>query len=363
MVDNYEIENRKNIYFKLNSALSSLSTKEVNKILSVNKLEDGWGATHQIKVSGHKIFVKSIPLTAVEYSSSFCTKNHYRLPTYYNYGVGSAGFGAYRELLTHIKTTNWVLNSEIDNFPLMYHHRVIPKASKAKPIQLDKHQKYLKYWNGSKAIDRYIRERRKASYEIVIFLEHIPYSLNEWLPKNNDKVGMVAAEMYKTIDFLRKKGVIHFDAHLANILSDGTKPYLTDFGLALDKSFKLTPRESDFFKEHSHYDYGEFIGCLGSILGKIIDSMPENRKKSINLELGLSKKTTWYEKQRILLANIDYLKNVSSNQISRKYTNFLKENIELIRLSNKFFYELSQNPKKNTKFENAKTKRLLNDGW
>ncbi len=45
---------------------------------------------------------------------------------YYHYGIGSAGFGVFRELVANIKITNWVLEGAITNFPLLYHYRVIP---------------------------------------------------------------------------------------------------------------------------------------------------------------------------------------------------------------------------------------------
>lgn len=66
------------------------------------------------------------------------------ITTYYNYGVGSGRFGAFRELLTHTKTTNLVLNEEIENFPLMYHCRIITKNEKSKPIDKEVLIKLLK---------------------------------------------------------------------------------------------------------------------------------------------------------------------------------------------------------------------------
>ena len=55
------------------------------------------------------MFVKRVPVTDLEYENMFSTRNLYDIPTYYNYGFGSAGFGVYRELVTHVKASNWVL--------------------------------------------------------------------------------------------------------------------------------------------------------------------------------------------------------------------------------------------------------------
>ena len=55
-------------------------------------------------------------------------RNTFRLPDYYHYGVGSAGFGVSRELATHRRATEWVMNG-IESFPLLYHARVITRAA------------------------------------------------------------------------------------------------------------------------------------------------------------------------------------------------------------------------------------------
>ncbi len=56
------------------------------------------------------IFVKQIPLTDLEKQpENFrSTANIFKLPLSYQYGIGSAGFGAWRELATHIMTTKFL---------------------------------------------------------------------------------------------------------------------------------------------------------------------------------------------------------------------------------------------------------------
>ena len=48
--------------------------------------------------------------------------------------------------------------------------------------------------------------------------------------------------------------MMHFDAHFKNILTDGKRLYLSDFGLALSSKFDLTPAEIEFLKQHQSYD-------------------------------------------------------------------------------------------------------------
>jgi serine/threonine protein kinase len=83
------------------------------------------------------------------------------------------------------------------------------------------------------------------------------------LGSESGSVQSISDDMCETLSFLKSKGILHFDAHLHNILLDGKRPILTDFGLALDKQFNLSKSEQRFFQNHSHYDLGEFISCLG----------------------------------------------------------------------------------------------------
>src|SRR5437867_1786265 len=65
----------------------------------------GWGTTETLDVGGTPVFVKRIPVTDLELEHRYSPRNLYRLPTFYHYGIGSAGFGVFRELLAHVKTT------------------------------------------------------------------------------------------------------------------------------------------------------------------------------------------------------------------------------------------------------------------
>ncbi|MGB3295935.1 MAG: hypothetical protein WBB01_23375, partial [Phormidesmis sp.] len=95
-----------------------MDTVQLRSCLKDSEL--GWGTNQTIFVGQSQVFVKRIPITDIEYNHLFSTKNLYDLPTYFNYGLGSAGLGAFRELVTHLKTTHWVLAEEIATFPLMY---------------------------------------------------------------------------------------------------------------------------------------------------------------------------------------------------------------------------------------------------
>lgn len=54
--------------------------------------------------------------------------------------------------------------------------------------------------------------------------------------------------------FMNARGLLHFDAHFENILTDGRRLYFADYGLALSSRFELSQDHADFFDRHQVYD-------------------------------------------------------------------------------------------------------------
>jgi hypothetical protein len=351
------LESRRRTYFRLSSEISQIKSDDFPKLLEKKKGRAGWGTNHLVRIAGTKVFVKKVPLTRLEAERAFDTGNNYRLPLFYNYGVGSAGFGAFRELATHVKTTNWVLDGEIENFPLMYHYRIVPRIEPITPIDREKHRRYVERWSGSKAVDRYIRERAKSPYELVLFLEHLPHTFYPWFKTNTHKIETVSQKMDEVLGFLQKKGIIHFDVHLYNILCDGDVPYLTDFGLALDRGFVLSADEKAFYKKHSHYDFGEFIGSMGVFLELQYRELGKSRKALFSKRLGLNEAMDLVSRQEVFLEKLDLLEELFG--FDRRYFDYLEKNRDIIRLTNRFFADLHKDPRKRTVFQNAALKMYL----
>ena len=233
------------------------------------------GSSFMLKIDNLPIFIKKIKLSSLESTpENFkSTKNIFQLPLYYQYGVGSAGFGAWRELAAHRTTTNWVLAGECLNFPLLFHYRILPSA-KHTPTddELIKIESDVKYWNNSPAIRSRLLARLKATTDIVLFLEYFPSNLYDWYGnqlKHGDFVtssSMIGDELVKTITYMKAHGLFHMDAHFWNILTDGDHIYFSDFGLALSSSFELSEPEISFFNKHHNYDYysgvTNFLHCI-----------------------------------------------------------------------------------------------------
>ncbi|MEU7870888.1 serine/threonine protein phosphatase [Dactylosporangium sp. NPDC049140] len=230
------------------------------------------GRTAGIEVDGVAVFVKQVPLTATELAAPHDTGNLFGLPGFYQYGVGSAGFGAWRELTAHRLTTAWVRSGRQPNFPLLYHWRVLPRLD-AGAVDVEER---TAYWDGSPAVRRRLEELNAATAAVTLFLEHIPHELGPWLQERLDggdeHAGVeVAARLAAAICAMNAGGLLHFDAHMGNLLTDGRLVYLADFGLALHASFARTPQESAFFRAHAGYDRryntGHFAAWLACVHG------------------------------------------------------------------------------------------------
>jgi hypothetical protein len=153
--------------------LSSLSDSELSRILEIAEPLHNEDHVLKIKINQTTLFVKKIPLTDLEYRSEnhYSTANLFNLPTYYQYGIGSEGFSAWRELKAHIITTNWVISEKCPNFPIMYHWRLLPNDS-ISPITEDQQKdinEYVTYWEGSKAIHARIEslQQSPAKYRVI----------------------------------------------------------------------------------------------------------------------------------------------------------------------------------------------------
>lgn len=352
-------QQRQERYFQLSTQIAQLDTNHIHALLEGSDAGAGWGKNHTLDVGRSKVFVKRIPVTDREYACMFSTKNLYDLPTYYNYGVGSAGFGAFRELVTHIKTTSWVLSGEIDLFPLMYHYRIVPCSGTQPAVDMERHQRYVTYWNSNANIGQYILDRASATHELLLFLEWMPYTLKPWLLKHPQHIRRVLDDLRATIGFLRRKGVIHFDAHFYNILTDGEHAYLTDFGLVLDKSFMLAEDEALLFRQNTHYDYGEVLWSLGYLAVSWYASLPESNKRKLQAKYDLQDDIDSDQLFLVLINNIEEIFTHKLMRLDEAYVADVIKYRDMMLLIHDFFSDMHANSQKNTKLDHARLKRML----
>ncbi|MGI8500969.1 MAG: hypothetical protein ACR2LR_07480 [Hassallia sp.] len=263
--------------------------------------------------------------------------------------------------MTHIKTTNWVLEGAIATFPLMYHYRIIPFSGQRADVDRSRLKAYVEYWGNSANAGNYVLDRAIANYELVLFLEYIPHVLETWLLLNPNKLQKPLDDLRTTIDFLRTKGIIHFDAHFRNILTDGERTYLTDFGLVLDKSFALTSYEQSFFEENTFYDYGEVLRNLGHLIRPTYDSSSENDQRRIMEKYGIKEGLKPYVLRSILLDNIEQIQADGDMKLDEFYVASIVKYRNIIALMQDFFSDMWENNKKDTKLHHAKLQLLLKE--
>lgn len=253
-----EMERRLSQYEKANRYLKGLSQEQFASLLaSATPIRiGGCGDILSLTVEGVPVIVKKIRLTQEEMQHPKSTRNFFDLPSYYQYGVGSAGFGAWRELAAHEMTTQWVLDGECHNFPLMYHARVLPRPLSEQPM-LTKEQRdeSVAYWDGSEAVGKRLAAMDAATAEVVVCMEQLSESLHSALAfgKNGD-LTQLERELLLVTAFMQAKGFLHFDAHFHNLLTNGKHVYFADFGLAISKEFELTSEERAFIDKHRDYD-------------------------------------------------------------------------------------------------------------
>ncbi len=353
------LADRKKRYFQLSSQIAQLDNAQLLNLFNDTESSMGWGINHTIWAGDSAVFVKRVPITDVEYHNLFSTKNLYDLPTYYNYGIGSAGFGVFRELMAHIKTTHWVIDGAIDTFPLMYHYRIMPFSGWRVDVDMAQHQKYIKYWGNNTNIGNYVLGRTKANYELVLFLEYIPHVLATWLPEHQGQCQQPLADLFKTVDFLRKQRIIHFDAHFNNVLTDGDRAYLTDFGLVLDRSFVLSKKEEDFFTQHIFYDYGVILSSLGAVVSSLYSLCSEPDRLEVSKKYSITAELKPPEIKSILLNNIERLHADGTMKLDNTYVLETVKNRSAIALMQNFFTKIRGDQQKDTKFPNAELQILL----
>lgn len=354
---------RRQRYSQLSSRLAELDNVQLSSLLSPESSPAGsdWGSSQTLRLGTEKLFVKRIPVSTRELAEPFSTRNLYDLPDYYHYGVGSAGFGVYRELLTHIKTSNWVLSDEISTFPLLYHYRIVPIQPSGKPPDIAAQQRMVASWNGHPGIASYLHDRSHASHELLLFLEYFPQTLKDWLIQHPDQVERALASLHRTIDFLHQHGILHLDTHFLNVLTDGEHFYLSDFGLALDKRFTLDDSEKRFYSRHKHYDYGKSLWSLTFVLRAAYAACSPAGKRKLQNRYGISPDLHAFHASSVLMAHLEDIHTQNLIKLDKSYVECLLRYRSVISLMQGFYIEMHGNDAKDTPFHAARLQRLISN--
>lgn len=281
-----KLSERRDKHIKVSNTLCCLSNNQIkNMLLNSKSIHRGIGGKSScIAVNSIPVFVKQIPISDLELKDEnyMSTANVFNLPMCYQYGIGSTGFGVWRELAAHIMTTNWVISGVSYNFPIMYHWRILDSPNNK--VISDEEQMTLEkdklYWENNESIFNKIKLGILASHHIYLFMEFIPYNLSDWL-KNRlasrdseswDSVIRIEKQMKFVNEFMGSQKFLHMDAHFENILTDGDNLYYSDFGLAISDQFDLSKEEKKFSHENIYYDKASgvvnLLHCILTVLSE-----------------------------------------------------------------------------------------------
>lgn len=260
-------ETRLTRYAIVSTTVTLLSDEQLReRVEDATGLDTGiGGATALMQIEETPIFVKIIPLTEKERltENAMSTENVFKLPPYCQYGIGSPGYSVWREVAAHTMTTNWVLANHCASFPLMYHWRVLKSPERRTPIsdELSDVSRMVEFWDTSKMGDR-IEALEQSEYSVVLFCEYIPYNLHDWLSeqiaigesKAASALSMVDLNLRSAVSFMNANKLHHFDLHFKNVLTDGNRVYISDFGLATSSRFELSDSELNFLEANKTHD-------------------------------------------------------------------------------------------------------------
>jgi hypothetical protein len=330
------------------SALTSL-------VLGTAATWRAWGASHVVSIDGASVFVKRIPVTDREMARVGSTRNCFGLPGYYSYGVGSAGFGAFRELAAMAHSTRLVADGGTAGVPLLHHHRVLSRHDAPPPFPMEA-DTYIAYWNNNRQIAGYFQARQDAHHELWTLSEYAGNPLDDWLPTHQDRTEETVTSLCATLGVLHSHGISHFDAHFGNVLTDGEAFYLSDFGLALSRDFELTAIERRFLERHWHYDFGSVLWCLGHALRTMFQTLPNADKESLTVPLGHPEDD--HQLLVALLGKAESIATAGAMLLEAHYLEALDRYHDVIVYMDRFLLAM-RHPHKNARYHDPTVERLL----
>ncbi len=239
------------------AALAALDDTALARLLATSTpLAAGIGGrTARLDIAGTPVFVKRVPLTARE-AERRSTADPYGLPLVCHYGMGaSPAGGAWRELEAHRAA------EALGLAPRLYHWRLVAETEPPPlPAELADTEAVSRSWGPEAALR--VTELRHAPASLALFMEYVPQTLDDWLAPRlrgaagEREVARVADRLDSAARTMSAHGLVHFDGHWGNVLTDGHRVLFTDFGLALADTFALTARETAFLADHRDHDLG-----------------------------------------------------------------------------------------------------------
>jgi hypothetical protein len=356
----FQVTSRIENFHDLSAAFAAMSDADLLRDIGNVGSEQGWGTNHIIDVSGKRVFVKKIPLTAREHENPRSLDNLFDLPSFYNYALMSAGLGAYRELHAHLTTTKAVLAGEMKNVPLLFHYRIVDRPRPAASIDETEHADVVRNWANSAQIGSYLRARHEAPFEIVLCLEHFPSCLGfaGWFATNTHRIWDIADTIFKAITDMRRCGLLHFDCQFNNIVTNGTEFFLTDFGLTMPERACHTRADRNFYDQHRFHPEAVFLAsCSWHLVFQYL-KLPKDSQDEVVETAEITDRNDEFLVGIELLDALERLEETDL-QLSGAYRSFLFRYREPIQIAKRFTHAMIHNDAKNTPSVQAEFERAL----
>jgi hypothetical protein len=174
----------------------------------------------------------------------------------------------------------------------------------------------------------------------------------------DDAAGMVD-QLLSTVAFLRSQGVTHFDAHYGNVVTDGTTAFLTDYGLVNDRAFHLSADARTFLDRHRHYDDGEVLYSIGSVLLGLLGKVPAEGRgpflRRYRPEGPLDQNIAF----ELMVTHADAIAADSDLGVTPTFAALVTRFRDVILFMHTFFVALRANRRKNNFFDDDHLRGLL----
>jgi serine/threonine protein kinase len=146
----------------------------------------------------------------------------------------------------------------------------------------------VQFWEVAPGIEVRLRALAASNAVAAVFLEYVPFTLRGWLDYQLTATGqdvalvvaMVERELLGADEHMRAAGVVHFDAHLDNVLTSGEHLVLSDFGVATGHGFQLDDAERQFLEHHADHDIAYCAAELTNTILRGVMTFPSAEVRS-----------------------------------------------------------------------------------
>ena len=253
------------------------------------------------------------------------------LPSFYSDGVGSAGFGASRELAAHQAATELVVSGAVRGFPLLHHQRLMPRVEVPPPFPI--------YASRCGDVERHPRSLTTStlvnSRATTSGCSPNPSRMSCWTGSRTTSTKLLSSSSSCGRPRRSSTPLASCTSTLTSATLSPTAPssYLSDFGLAMSDQFDLTADERAFLDTHRDYYHAEIIWSLSQPLRHRVRQPPS--RSPHQRPPGPRRPCT--AEPRVLVRALDHLEPSPSRCAAAAYVEFVRRYAQVALVMDAFF--------------------------